>query len=267
VQVDPTRMAQVVSNMLNNAAKYTPESGRIELTAQQEGSQLAIRVRDNGDGLAPETLPEIFELFTQVGKTLDNAQGGLGIGLALVKRLVEMHGGAVHAESAGLGQGSTFTVRLPAISRAEPGIEHARSHREGGSARAWRILVVDDNEDAAETLAAVLLMSGHTTKTCHSGPAALEALASFGPEIVLLDIGLPGMDGYEVARRIRGMPEGADLLLVAITGWGGESDRKRTQQAGFDEHLTKPVEFERLESVLAQLAQRQALDKARAALS
>jgi len=258
VRVDPTRMAQVVSNLLNNAAKYTREGGRIELSAFNDGGRVAIRVRDNGAGLEPATIPEIFELFTQVGKSAETAQGGLGIGLALVKKLVDMHGGTVQAESAGLGQGSTFTVRLPLAGTAHPGGPPVRSQRNQRVTRSWRILVVDDNEDAAETLAAVLQMSGHTTKTCHSGLAAIDEVGSFAPEIVLLDIGLPGIDGYEVARRVRRMPGGADLLLVAVTGWGGENDRKRTREAGFDGHLTKPVEFERLESVLAQLAQRHA---------
>ena len=256
VRVDPTRMAQVVGNLLNNAAKYTREGGRIELAAYQDDLHVAIRVRDNGAGLEPETIPEIFELFTQVGRTLQHAQGGLGIGLALVKKLVEMHGGAVQAESAGLGHGSTFTIRLPAATSEQPAAEPGPPQRTPRGTRTWRILVVDDNEDAAETLAAVLQMSGHTTRTCHSGPAALRELDSFSPELVLLDIGLPGMDGYEVARRIRVTPGYSELLLVAVTGWGGESDRKRTREAGFNEHLTKPVEFERLDALLRHLASR-----------
>jgi PAS domain S-box-containing protein len=254
VRVDPTRIAQVLSNLLNNAAKYTPDGGRIELSAGLERGQVTIRVRDNGTGLATDTIPEIFELFTQVGKTLDRAQGGLGIGLALVKRLVEMHGGDVQAESAGPGQGSTFTVRLPVapVPAEEPKSGGTKRTRAG--TRSWRILVVDDNVDAAQTLSAVLAMSGHTTRICHSGPAALQQAEAFAPEVVLLDIGLPGMDGYEVARRLRDAACGAQLLLVAVTGWGSENDRKRTREAGFDEHLTKPIEFDRLEAVLARLS-------------
>jgi PAS domain S-box-containing protein len=254
VRVDPTRIAQVVSNLLNNAAKYTPEGGRIELSAGLERGQVTIRVRDNGAGLANETIPEIFELFTQVGKTLDRAQGGLGIGLALVKRLVEMHGGQVQAESAGVGKGSTFTVRLPLAPAATEESRQAEPRRTRSGTRSSRILVVDDNEDAAQTLAAVLAMSGHTTKICHSGLAALKEAGTFAPEVVLLDIGLPEMDGYEVARRLRSSPGGMQLVLVAVTGWGSENDRKRTREAGFDEHLTKPIEFERLEAVLARLS-------------
>jgi CheY-like chemotaxis protein len=254
VRVDPTRIAQVVSNLLNNAAKYTPDGGRIELSAGLERGQVTIRVRDNGAGLAADTIPEIFELFTQVGKTLDRAQGGLGIGLALVKRLVEMHGGEVQAESAGPGQGSTFIVRLPLVAAPAEDPQPPATRRTRSGSRSWRILVVDDNEDAAQTLGAVLAMSGHATRICHSGPAALKLAEAFAPEVVLLDIGLPEMDGYEVARRLRSSPAGSQLLLVAVTGWGSENDRKRTREAGFDEHLTKPIEFERLEAVLARLS-------------
>lgn len=255
VRADPTRMAQVVSNLLNNAAKYTPEGGRIEVSAEQEGSEVVIRVRDSGAGLSAEAIPEIFELFTQVGRTLDHSQGGLGIGLALVKRLMEMHGGSVQAHSPGPGLGSTFTLRVPALA-APPEREPQIARRTPKGKRTWRILVVDDNEDAADTLAAVLTMSGHSTRVCHGGAQALGEVEAFAPEVVLLDIGLPGMDGYEVARRLRKAPHGADVLLVAITGWGTENDRKRTKEAGFDEHLTKPVEFDRLEAVLAQFEPR-----------
>ncbi|HUR89181.1 MAG TPA: ATP-binding protein [Ramlibacter sp.] len=258
VRVDPTRMAQVLSNLLNNAAKYTNPPGRIELTAQQDGGDAVLRVTDNGAGLEAQTIPGIFELFTQVGKDLHHSQGGLGIGLALVKKLVEMHGGGVDAESKGLGQGSTFTVRLPATIPAHQNVEPVVTRPAQRNERAWRILVVDDNTDAAETMATVLQMSGHTAKTSHSGPAALEEVPAFAPEIVLLDIGLPGMDGYEVARRIRSMPGCKEVMLVAVTGWGADKDRRQTQQAGFAEHLTKPVEFEQLESVLARLARSQA---------
>lgn len=259
VKVDPTRMAQVVSNLLNNAAKYTRPGGRIELGARICNGEVEVFVTDNGAGLSAEALPEIFELFTQVGRTIDHSEGGLGIGLALVKKLVEMHGGSVEAKSPGLGRGSTFTVRLPAALADSDDQPVTGSHRTQGRKQASRILVVDDNVDAASTLSAVLEMAGHTTRTCHSGAAALDEVEAFGPEVVLLDIGLPGMDGYEVARRLRATPSGSKLTLVAVTGWGSESDRRRTREAGFDEHLTKPVEFDRLEWVLAQLARPVAL--------
>lgn len=256
LRADATRIAQVVSNLLNNAAKYTPPRGRVELIARREGDEIAICVADNGAGLSEDALPEIFELFTQVGRTIDHAQGGLGIGLALVKTLVEMHGGSVEAQSPGLGHGSTFTVRLPAVPAASDDGSAATPQRTPQGKRPWRVLVVDDNVDAATTLSAVLEMSGHTTAVCHSGAAALEEAEVFFPEIVLLDIGLPGMDGYEVARRLRASSFGANMLLVAVTGWGSENDRKQTREAGFDEHLTKPVDFHRLVSVLEELSRR-----------
>jgi PAS domain S-box-containing protein len=254
LDADPTRMAQVVSNLMNNAAKYTPEGGRIELSAERDNSDVIIRVRDNGVGLTSEALPKVFELFSQVGKTLDRSQGGLGIGLALVKRLVEMHGGQVAAESPGLGQGSTFVVRLPLAAtqvingRQAPGEENASS-----LSVPRRILVVDDNVDGAETIAMLLTLFGHTVKTVHNGPDALEAAHSFQPGVMFLDIGLPGMSGYEVAQQLRSDSNMNGLILVALTGWGSEEDRQRAQSVGFDYHLTKPVGMEKLQSLLFEI--------------
>lgn len=258
LDADPTRMAQVVSNLMNNAAKYTPEGGRIELSAERDHNgdhdDVIIRVRDNGVGLTSEALPKVFELFSQVGKTLDRSQGGLGIGLALVKRLVGMHGGQVAAESPGLGQGSTFVVRLPLAAtqvingRQVPGEENASS-----LSVPRRILVVDDNVDGAETIAMLLTLFGHTVKTVHNGPDALEAAHSFQPGVMFLDIGLPGMSGYEVAQQLRSDSNMNGLILVALTGWGSEEDRQRAQSVGFDYHLTKPVGMEKLQSLLIEI--------------
>jgi PAS domain S-box-containing protein len=254
LDADPTRIAQVVSNLLNNAAKYTPEGGRIELSAERDGREAVIRVRDNGVGIPREMLPKVFELFTQVGRTIDRSQGGLGIGLALVHRLVGMHDGTVAAESDGLGQGSTFVVRLPLADT--PMNELARKldgHDSKRSVTPRRILVVDDNVDAAISLAMLLQLSGHTTRTAHNGPEALTAARAYRPEVVFLDIGLPGMNGYEVATRLRGDEALKPLYLVALTGWGTEEDRKRAKESGFDHHLTKPAELSAVEQLLAKL--------------
>ena len=254
VEADLTRLSQVVSNLLNNAAKYTAAGGRIELLAERVGEHVRIRVTDNGDGLAPDMIPEVFELFAQAGRPAESAQGGLGIGLALVKRLVELHGGTVDAESPGLGRGSTFTITLAARApRAEPAAQ-LPAVREPPSA-ALRVMVVDDNTDAAATLSMLLEISGHQVRTSRDGAQALAALAEFSPDVVFLDIGLPGLDGYEVARRMRQSSAGAGLRIVALTGWGAESDRKRSMEAGFDRHLTKPVGYEQVQSVLHDVAE------------
>lgn len=254
VNADPTRLAQIVSNLLNNAAKYTPDGGKIELSAERKDENVLIRVQDNGVGIASDMLPKVFELFTQVGRGIDRSQGGLGIGLALVARLVEMHGGTVVAESAGLGEGSVFTIKLPLIADAvlapspNSSTKVPRHHM-----LSRRILVVDDNLDGAESLAMLLDLSGHTTETAHSGPEAVQLAHSFRPEIVFLDIGLPGMNGYEVAARLRANSSLKDIILVALTGWGTEGDKKQAKAAGFDYHLTKPVDAADVESLLSQL--------------
>ena len=254
---DPTRLAQVISNLLTNAAKYTPEGGSIELVAEREGGEAVIRVTDTGLGIPPEMLGEVFEMFTQVNRSLDRSQGGLGIGLALVKRLVALHGGTITASSPGLGKGSTFAVRLPLIEAATAGTQ-PRTTDDATSAEprisGHRVLIVDDNVDGAESLAKLLQICGHETRTAHSGPEALNAAVPFRPEVVFLDIGLPGMNGYEVAKRLRGEPSLRGTVLVALTGWGSEDNKRQSGEAGFDFHLTKPAEVTAIESILAGVA-------------
>jgi PAS domain S-box-containing protein len=249
VEADLTRLAQVFANLLINAAKYTSERGRMWLESESAEGVAIVRVRDNGIGISSGLLPHVFDLFTQGARTLDRAQGGLGIGLTLVKRIVEMHGGTVEARSAGPGTGSEFTVRLPLLTRAT-----APEKVQGVSAAErlgrLRVLVVDDNVDAAESIAMLLSLEGHEVMSVHHAQHALEAVGSFRPHVVLLDIGLPGMDGYEVARRLRSSRSSDSLRLVAVTGYGQQSDRDRAREAGFDLHLVKPVEPEALHSVL-----------------
>jgi PAS domain S-box-containing protein len=251
---DATRLAQVVSNLLNNAAKYTPQGGHIELSVRREASRVAIAVSDTGVGIAPESLPEVFEMFTQVGRNRDRSQGGLGIGLALVRRLVELHGGTVTVESPGIGGGSTFTVRLPLAEspheRDRPGLPVGASE----SAHTRRVLVVDDNADAADSLAALLELSGHATRVANDGDEAVRIAHEFHPEIVFLDIGMPGKDGYEVAKELRASAQTRDAVLVALTGWGAKDDRARSRMAGFDHHLTKPAGLEAVDELLARIA-------------
>jgi signal transduction histidine kinase/ActR/RegA family two-component response regulator len=253
IEGDLTRLAQVLSNLLNNAAKYTDDGGHIRLDAEIEGGMVTLRVRDTGLGVAPNLLPHVFDLFTQADRTLDRAEGGLGIGLTLVKRLVELHGGNVEARSEGLGRGAEFIVRLPVLSAPTTTSDRSRKSDVGnaeGLERSLRILIVDDNVDAADSVAMLLGMEGHQTRTVNTARAALLAAPEFKPEVVLLDIGLPEMDGYEVARRLRAQ-NGADLMrLVAVTGYGQPGDRRRAQDAGFDEHMVKPVEPSALQAFL-----------------
>ncbi|WP_246173447.1 PAS domain-containing hybrid sensor histidine kinase/response regulator [Limnoglobus roseus] len=240
---DQTRLVQVLANLLNNAAKYTPHGGQISLSAQAEGEEAVIRVLDTGVGIPPDMLPKVFDMFTQVGTSLERSQGGLGIGLTLVRRLVEMHGGRVTVESPGTGKGSTFTVHLPLATRSPKASEIAGGDPGPEKSKAsLDILVVDDNRDSAESLGMLLEIGGHTVKTAHDGPEALQILARFRPQLILLDLGLPGMSGYEIARRIRHSIELRGVRLVALTGWGQEEDRKRTKEAGFDHHLVKPAD-------------------------
>jgi CheY-like chemotaxis protein len=250
---DPTRLAQVVSNLLNNAAKYTPSGGVIRLEARREGQDALISVSDSGVGIAPDGLTAVFEMFTQVGANRDRSQGGLGIGLALVRKLVELHGGSVTAESPGVGQGSTFTVRLPLAETAAAAPDTA-GRPSSAPSRAFRVLVVDDNTDAAESLAILLEMEGHLTRIASSGDEAVRCAHEFHPEIVFLDIGMPGKDGYQVARELRDAPDTRSAVLVALTGWGAKDDRARSRQAGFDHHLTKPAGLAAVDSLLSQLA-------------
>ena len=253
---DKTRLVQVVANLLTNAAKYSEPGGRIQVTVGRDGGEVLVRVSDTGMGIARETLPTLWDMFTQVRDTLDKAQGGLGIGLSLVKKLVEMHGGTVAAESAGVGHGSTFTVRLPlaagSVAAASP---PASEHHETARPAARRVLVVDDNVDGAESLAMLLEISGHVTQTAHTGQDALAAAKRSDLDVVFLDIGLPaGMDGFEVARRLRADPDTAGVVLVALTGWGSEEDKQKSKDAGFDFHLTKPIEVAAIQGILAGLS-------------
>ena len=249
---DPTRLSQVIVNLIHNASKYTPNGGRIDVALEQQGGCAYIRVRDNGIGMPPELLDSAFELFVQGERTLDRPEGGLGMGLTLVKRIVELHGGAISAASAGPGQGSEFTVSLPAVENNVAMLRRMRAPPPQATPR--RILVVDDNVDAASSLSALLELAGHATSMAHSGDEALHQVTVDVPDVVLLDIGLPGMNGYEVARRLRDMPGLAGTRLIAITGYGQESDKRAASAAGFDTHLVKPVDFSLLTEVLEERA-------------
>jgi signal transduction histidine kinase len=249
VSADPVRLTQVVANLLNNAAKYTDEGGEITLTVERDGEHAIVRVRDSGVGISPEMLSRVFELFTQVDSTLDRAQGGLGIGLTLVRSLVEMHGGLVEVSSEGVGRGSEFVVRLPAIADGQRSVPVESA--DDGPVVPRRVLVVDDNEDSADSLATLLQLGGHEVETAHNGLRALEAAGAFSPEVVLLDIGLPGMSGFEVARALRERRDTRDALIVAMTGYGQETDRERSRDAGFDFHLVKPLDPKDLRRLLS----------------
>lgn len=257
VHADSIRLEQVLVNLLTNAAKYTNEGGRISLTVQREGDEAVLRVRDTGVGIAPDLLPRIFELFTQAERSLDRSQGGLGVGLTVVQRLVEMHRGRVEAYSA-LGQGSEFVVRLPVQELPKHPSQPTPTTTTKQPA-SLRVLVVDDNVDQADSAAMLLRVSGHEVRVDYSGPTALAAAVEFQPDIVLLDIGLPGMDGYEVARRLRQEPSLKDIVLVAMTGYGQESDRQRSKEAGFNHHLVKPVNPQELQEILETLTHRDPL--------
>ncbi len=250
VDADPTRLEQVLTNLLNNAAKYTDPGGRIGLSAGREGDEVVVRVRDTGVGIAPDMLPRIFDLFVQAERRLDRSQGGVGIGLTLVRRLVELHGGTVEAFSPGLGRGSEFVVRLP-LSAAAPSGPAGPDNGEAASLTRRRILVADDNRDAADSLALMLTMMGGEVHATYDGLAAVEAAAAFRPDVIVLDVGMPGLDGYDAARRIREQAWGKDVVLIALTGWGQEEDRQRSEEAGFDHHLPKPVEPDALKRLLA----------------
>ena len=251
LHADPTRLTQVFLNLLNNAAKYTSRGGRIELRAELQGKAVVVAVKDSGIGIPPEMLPHVFEPFSQVNRSTQLSEGGLGIGLTLVKRLLDLHGASVEARSEGAGKGSEFVVRLPlALDEARGPVD--QPGQPGAALAPRRILIVDDNQDAADSLGVLLRMMGHEVHTAHDGLEAVGAVTVFHPEVVLLDIGLPKLNGYEVARRIRDQPGGAAILLVALTGWGQNEDRRRSKEAGFDHHLTKPVEFPVLQRLLAQ---------------
>jgi PAS domain S-box-containing protein len=245
---DPTRLTQVIVNLLNNAIMCTPNAGLIHVDVEQRGGFAYVRVRDNGIGMSAEMLETAFDLFVQGERTLDRPGGGLGIGLTLVKRIVELHGGAVSASSAGVGLGSEFIVSLPAVENNVAPVRRMKSPPKAMTPR--KILVVDDNIDAARSLAALLEMSGHTLSVAHSGADALHLATVEMPEVVLLDIGLPAMNGYEVARRLRELPGMAPCRVIAITGYGQESDKRSAADAGFDAHLVKPVDYTQLVEIL-----------------
>ncbi|HSH92212.1 MAG TPA: ATP-binding protein [Ramlibacter sp.] len=253
LMADPTRLAQALGNLLNNAAKYTPGNGHIHVKAWQEGGTAIVDVSDDGVGIPPDMLERVFSLFTQVGRTLDRSQGGLGIGLYLVRSLVEMHGGTVTASSDGPGHGSRFTVRIPCLLQPAPHVAPAEAEPAATNGARLKVLVVDDNVDAAETLATVLEMTGRRTRTVYEGQTVLETARDFEPDVVLLDIGLPGISGYDVARMLRADPRFSRTMLIAVTGWGGEEDRRRSREAGFDEHLTKPVDLSSIEPLLSRI--------------
>ncbi|MBV9346317.1 MAG: response regulator [Gammaproteobacteria bacterium] len=250
VHGDPERLVQCLANVLNNAAKYTDPGGDIRLETVVENTDVVLRVTDSGAGIAPELLPRVFDLFVQGERTLDRAHGGLGIGLSIVRQVIELHGGAVRASSPGVGGGSTFELRLP-LSQ-EPAAP--RAERTVGRATAEQVLIVDDNEDAAESLAMVLRLDGHTVQTAYNGEQALARAQQLRPRVVLLDIGLPGLDGYEVARRLKArQPAGEELCLIAITGYGQDADRERATAAGFAHHLVKPIDFSSLQEILLSI--------------
>jgi len=249
LHADAARMEQVVVNLLTKAAKYTVEGGHISLTAQREGDEMVLRVRDTGVGIASEFLPRVFDLFTQAERSLDRSEGGLGIGLCLVKRLVDLHGGTVEAQSV-LGHGSEFVVRMPVMQATLPVLPLHVIESALPTAKRCRVLIVDDNVDAAQSLALLLTASGREVRMAHDGPTAVDAAVDYRPDLAIMDIGLPGLDGYEL-ERMHQQSVLQHALLVAITGYGQEKDRVRSLAAGFDHHLVKPVNFDRVQEILA----------------
>jgi CheY-like chemotaxis protein/two-component sensor histidine kinase len=272
---DLTRLSQVLANLLNNAAKYTDARGLIQLRGERDGGEVVIRVQDNGIGISREMLSKVFDLFAQADRTLERSSGGLGIGLALVRRLVEMHGGSVRAHSGGPGQGTEMMVRLPMSAEdqmparpqetkrpaAAPTTGEAAAAPTTGAAAATmttpsrRVLIVDDNKDAADSMALLVETAGHSARTAYDGHQALDLASAFAPDVLLLDLGVPGLNGFEIARRIRRQPWGKTVALIAVTGWGQEQDRRRTAEAGFDAHLIKPVGHADLLSALRACGQ------------
>ncbi|HEY3588014.1 MAG TPA: ATP-binding protein, partial [Myxococcaceae bacterium] len=268
IVADPTRLAQVVSNLLTNAAKYTDPGGNLRVHAGTDDSTLVLQVSDDGIGIAPDLLPHVFDRFFQARQGPDRALGGLGLGLALVKSLVELHGGTVGVESPGLGRGSTFTVRLPLLAPREARAADDRRMEEPPARKPrarLRMLVVDDNVDAAESLRDFFAMLGHDVQVAHDAAGALRFAVARPPELALLDIGLPGMDGYELARQLRVVAP--DAFLVAATGYGQEADRRTARDAGFDRHLVKPLGVDELETLVHEQELRRAADRARESLA
>jgi signal transduction histidine kinase/ActR/RegA family two-component response regulator len=252
LDADLTRLAQVFSNLLTNSAKYTERGGKIHLAAERRASELVVTVRDNGIGIPAEALPRIFDMFSQVDRSVERSAGGLGIGLALVQGLAEMHGGAVTAESPGPGLGSTFTVRLP-VTEGSPAPQAADASDNGGHGSGRRVLVVDDNQDAAASMAMMLRLLGDEVRTAHDGVAAVEAAEAFRPQVILMDVGMPRLTGLEATRHIRAQPWGQGIVIVALTGWGQDGDRERSRAAGCDGHLVKPVNLPDLEQLLGSV--------------
>jgi two-component system, sensor histidine kinase len=256
LRADPVRLAQIFANLLNNAAKYTSRGGQIKLVVRRENGDVVISVRDTGIGIPGDMLPRVFELFTQVDRHVDRAQGGLGIGLTLVKRLVEMHNGKVEAHSEGPGRGSEFVVRLPLASVSDESDVLAVPREPVTLLASRRVLIVDDNRDSAESLGILLKLLGADVRVEYDGEAALRAVAAYRPAVVLLDIGMPGMDGHEVARQIRQQREFDDVTLIALTGWGQEEDRRDSRSAGFEYHLIKPADIGAIETLLSSIERR-----------
>jgi len=252
LDADPTRMAQVFANLLNNAAKYTQSGGRIRLTGERQGEEVVVKVRDSGIGIPADMLPHVFEMFTQVDRSLERSQGGLGIGLSIVRGLIELHGGSVEAHSAGPGRGSEISVRL-AVHPSTANVPAAAVAGRPAAPPRRRILVVDDNRDSADSLALLLTLQGSEVRTAYDGLEAIEAAAAFQPDVVLSDIGMPRLNGYDAAQRIREQCRGRKVVLVAMTGWGQEEDKRRSTAAGYDVHLVKPVELAALERLLVAL--------------
>jgi CheY-like chemotaxis protein len=255
VDADAVRLSQVFANLLNNAAKYTDDGGHLWLIVRRNETSVTVAVRDSGIGIPPDMLPKVFDLFMQVDASYSRSRGGLGIGLTLARDLVRMHGGSIEAKSGGIGAGSEFVVSLPVLTDGEASAEPHRGD-EPEARIEERILLVEDDPDASESLRLVLTMMGADVCTASSGPAALKVLGSYQPTVVVLDIGMPGMDGYEVARRIRAQTHGAKLTIVALSGWGQEEDRRRSREAGIDYHLVKPVDVSALQELLTTAGSR-----------
>ena len=252
VDGDLTRLSQVFANLLNNSAKYTDRGGRIRLAIERQGSDAVVSIADNGVGIPADMLARVFDMFAQIDGSLEKSQGGLGIGLNIVQRLVEMHGGSITVESGGPGRGSTFTVRLPvALSVTDTRSDDQSTDEKATPTPRRRILVVDDNRDGASSLVMLLEMMGHKTQTAHDGLEAVAMSETFKPDVILMDIGMPKLNGYEACRRIRAQPWAEGIVLVAMTGWGQEDDRQKSKDAGFNGHLVKPVEHVALMKLLA----------------
>jgi CheY-like chemotaxis protein len=251
LNADRARLAQVFGNLLNNSCKYTRPEGFVSVTAERLDGEVLVKVKDNGAGIPLEKLDSIFDMFMQVDRSSERSQGGLGIGLTLVKRLTEMHGGSIEAKSEGEGRGSEFIVRLPVLIQPKAAAQPAPENLEAAPGR--RILIVDDNRDSADSLAMLLEITGNQTYLAHDGEEAIEAIEQYRPEVVLLDIGLPKLTGHEVCRWVRGKSWGKDIVVIALTGWGQEDDRRKSEEAGFNGHLVKPVDYDKLLELLSTL--------------